>query len=103
MKSALLAIFVSALFWASTLYLVPESSEFSLAHVTAMLSESTRIASEGIDSFLSSSPAQANSYDGSIEPKANNDARQKSLSAPSHSDQEHRHADKKRNGHRGID
>jgi hypothetical protein len=67
MKSALLALFVSALFWASTLYLVPESSDFSLDHVTAMLSESTRIASETIDSFLSS--AQANSYSGSMEPK----------------------------------
>jgi hypothetical protein len=67
MKSALQAIFVSALFWASTLYLVPESSNFSLDHVTAMLSESTRFASETIESALSS--AQANSYGGSIEPK----------------------------------
>jgi hypothetical protein len=103
MKSALLAIFVSALFWASTLYLVPESSEFSLDHVTAVLSESTRIASESINSFLSSSSAQANSYDGSIEAKTSNDARQKSLSAPSHSGQEQHHADKKGHGHRRID
>jgi hypothetical protein len=67
MKSALLALFVSALFWASTLYLVPGSSDFSLDHVTAMVSESTRFASETVDSFLSS--AQANSYHGSIDPK----------------------------------
>jgi len=62
MKPALLAALMCAFFWASTLYLVPESSAFSLNNVTAMLGKSARIATESLDGVLSS--AQANSYTG---------------------------------------
>jgi hypothetical protein len=53
----ILAAFLFTLFWASTTYVIPESSNFSLNNVTAMLSSSARTASEMVDGFLS--PAQA--------------------------------------------
>jgi hypothetical protein len=62
MKPALMAALMCAFFWASTLYLVPESSAFSLNNVNAMLGKSARIATESLDGVLS--PAQANSYTG---------------------------------------